>query len=303
MIAIWLGDLALGISYGAMVIGVYLTFKLLDIPDLTIDGSYALGGAVTALFAVNHLNPLYSMLCVLLFGMLAGAVTGLLATKVKINAILSGVLVSIALYTINIRIMGQPNLPFFNSTTMFTMFTDMGLSRELAALILFGCVTLLIAFLAVFFLQSEFGLTLRTVGENRAMATAQGIDSDAYIIFGLALSNGLIALSGSLLAQYQGFSDVNMGIGMILIGIASFIIGESLLRPSTIIWCVTASIIGGIIYRLIVTTAIYINIDPADMKLATALIVIAAFAIPRWKEMGGLFSHFRNKHAALEEGE
>ncbi|ARK29588.1 ABC transporter permease [Halalkalibacter krulwichiae] len=296
------GSIESGIIYALMALGVYLSFRILDFPDLTVDGSFVTGAAVAAISIINGFSPLVATLFAVIAGFLAGCVTGILHTKGKINPLLAGILMMIALYSINLRIMGRPNLPLLNEETLFTKLTATWQSLGIDSLFnpiltIFGAsqlprtwaivcvmliVTLLIKFLTDYFLKTEIGLAIRATGDNKRMIRSFAANTDWLIILGLGISNGLVALSGALIAQYGGFADVGMGIGMIIIGLASVIIGEALFGTKTIARTTLAVIGGAIIYRIVVTLALRADfLETGDMKLITAVIVIAALVTPK----------------------
>jgi len=273
-----------GLVYGIMALGVYLTFRILDFPDLTVDGSFPLGAAVTAKLIVSGVDPVLATLVAIVIGALAGVITGLLNTKLKITGLLSGILTMTALYSINLRIMGRANIPLLNQETILTKLKAIGLNGEWQAGIFFLVVILALKFLVDWFLHTELGLALRATGDNKQMIRSLGVNTDFMIILGLALSNSLVALSGSLVAQYQGFADVGMGIGMIIIGLASVIIGE-VVFSDRIITLATISVIGGsLLYRLAITAALRLGFAPTDLKIVTALLVVIALGAPTLKK-------------------
>jgi putative ABC transport system permease protein len=283
------GSIELGLLFGIMAIGVYLTFRILDYPDLTVDGSYATGGAVAATSIANGVDPWLSTLFALIAGGLAGAVTGLLHTKGKINGLLAGILTMIALYSINLRIMGKANVPLLKEDTVITAVTDNGIVKgmdwmESPLLITFLLlIVLLIKFTIDWFLRTDLGMAIRATGDNPKMISSLGVNTDNSILIGLILSNALVGLAGGLMAQYQGFADVQMGVGMIVIGLASVIIGEVLFGKASIARATFAIIGGALIYRFVIAAALELNLEPTDIKLITALIVIAALTAPRFK--------------------
>lgn len=291
-----------GIIYAIMALGVYLTFRILDFPDLTVDGSFVTGAAVAAISIVNGINPFVATALAVTAGFVAGCFTGLLHTKGKINPLLAGILMMIALYSINLRIMGRPNVPLLNESTVFKqigvwwemigidralngLIQMMGLAqvpRTWAILIIMVIVTLGIKVVTDYFLKTEVGLALRATGDNQKMIRSFSANTDSFIIIGLGLSNGLVALSGALIAQVGGFADVGMGIGMIIIGLASVIIGEALFGTKTIFRTTLAVIGGAIIYRIVVTLALRVDfLEAGDMKLITAVLVIVALVSPK----------------------
>jgi putative tryptophan/tyrosine transport system permease protein len=282
-----IGSLESGIIFALMAIGVYLTFRILDFPDLTVDGSFTTGGAVAATMITSGYSPLLSTVAAIFAGCLAGAVTGVLHTKGKINALLAGILAMIALYSINLRIMGKANIALLGEDTLFTEITDffdhyISFASGFSIIITMGLLVLLTKLASDWFFDTEIGLAIRATGDNEKMIRSFSANTDFTKILGLSLSNGLVALSGALTAQYQGFSDVSMGIGMIIIGLASVIIGEALFGHSTIRRTTLAVIGGAIIYRLIVALALRVGLNPSDMKLMTAVIVIVALISPKW---------------------
>ncbi|MBM7623300.1 ABC transporter permease [Sporohalobacter salinus] len=273
-----------GLVYGIMALGVYLTFRILDFPDLTVDGSFPLGAAVTAKLIVSGVDPILATLIAMLIGAAAGVITGILNTKLKIVGLLAGILTMTALYSINLRIMGKANIPLLKQETVLTKIESLGITGSWQTGVLFLSVIILLKLLIDWFLHTELGLALRATGDNQQMIRSLGVNTDLMIILGLALSNSLVALSGSLVAQYQGFADVGMGIGMIIIGLASVIIGEVVFSDKTIAWA-TLSVIGGsIVYRLAITIALRLGFAPTDLKIVTAVLVIFALAAPTLKE-------------------
>ncbi|MDL4841170.1 ABC transporter permease [Aquibacillus rhizosphaerae] len=296
------GAMESGVIYAIMALGVYLSFRVLDFPDLTVDGSFVTGGAVAAICIINGVPAVIATLLALLAGFIAGAITGVLNTKGKINSLLSGILMMIALYSINLRIMGRPNLPLLNESTVFKqlelfwestgidaalngMLTGLGLERTpgtWSVLIVMIIVTITIKLITDYYLKTEVGLALRATGDNTKMIRSLSANTDNLTIAGLAISNGLVALSGALVAQNGGFADVNMGIGMIVIGLASVIIGEALFGTKTIAITTLAVIGGAIVYRIVVTLALRVDfLESGDMKLITALLVIVALIAPK----------------------
>lgn len=271
-----------GLAYGFVAIGVYITFRVLAFPDLTIDGSFPLGGAVAAVLIVNGINPWLATAAALVAGICAGLGTSLLNTKLRINALLAGILMMVALYSINLMIMGRANIPLLREVTVFEQVSQfLGIRTGVTLSIIFMVVlTCMILAILNWFLRTEIGLALRATGENEQMVRGLGTDTDMTTILGVSISNGLVALSGALIAQNQGFSDVGMGIGMIVMGLASVIIGEGLFRPRGITAVLLAVVGGTFAYRLFLSVALRLGLPPADLKLVTALLVIAALAIP-----------------------
>jgi len=279
-----LGTMEQGLMYAIMVLGVYLTFRVLNYADLTVDGSFTLGAATVAALITAGYNPWLATLAAFFVGSLAGAFTGILHTKFKITPLLSGILTMTALYSINLRVMGKANISLLRMRTIFTDFSSIPVFEKYGVLILGLLAVLTIGVLIYLFLETEFGLALRATGDNELMIRSLGVNTDIMKITGLALSNGLVAISGSFVAQNQLFADISMGIGMIIIGLASVIIGEVLIGTSSIGRTVLAVLCGGIIYRFIIAIVLQLGLVATDLKLVTALIVIFALISPGIKK-------------------
>lgn len=297
------GSVEAGIIYAIMALGVYLSFRILDFPDLTVDGSFVTGAATAAMLITAGFSPFAATLAALVAGFLAGMCTGLLHTKGKINPLLAGILMMIALYSINLRIMGKPNIALLFEETVITKIKESaaggwidslaasilgaaGLEGTIPAswsvLIVMAVLLFAIKFLIDIFLKTEVGLALRATGDNESMVHSFSADTGNMKVLGLGISNALVALSGGLVAQYNGSSDVGMGVGMIVIGLASVIIGEAVFGTKTIVRTTFAIIGGAIIYRIIVTLAMQVKfLDTGDLKLITAIIVIIALILPK----------------------
>ena len=286
------GAVAQGLIWGIMAIGVYLTYRILDVADLTVDGSLGTGGAVCVVLVLNGVPVGLALVAATAAGMLAGLVTGLFHTACGIPAILAGILTQLALYSVNLRIMGtgtgggKANLPI--SVDKYALLVsaryvrDMVLHNPILILVIFCLVTIAVLY---WFFGTEMGCALRATGANRHMARAQGINTNVATVLGLMISNGLVALSGGLLAQYQGFSDINMGRGAIVIGLAAVIIGEVIFSRvfRNFALKLLASIIGAIIYYIVMNFVLRLGLSTDDLKLLTALVVAAFLAIPYWK--------------------
>ena len=280
------GAVAQGLIWGLMAIGVYITFRILDVADLTVDGSLATGGAVAVMLIRAGLNAWAALLCAFLAGMLAGFVTGLFHTKCGIPAILAGILTQLSLYSINLRIMGSKanqavGVDKYDLLVSQRYVRSVSLDNPLPLLVVFTVV--LIAVLYWFF-GTEKGCSLRATGANPNMARAQGINTNANVVLGLMVSNGLVALSGGLLAQYQKSCDINVGTGMVTIALASLIIGETLVGRRTMVRRVLGVVFGSCLYRFIVAVALRFNVPAAAMKLVSAIIVAVAISMPAIKE-------------------
>ncbi|MCR8845935.1 ABC transporter permease [Paenibacillus sp. SC116] len=266
----------LGMLYAIMALGVYVTFRVLDFPDLTVDGSFTTGAGIAAIGISSGLHPLAATLLAVAGGALAGMMTGLIHTKGKINPLLSGILMMIALHSINLRIMGKPNIGLLNQETLFS-----SLEKGFTFIAVVGGLVLIIKFIIDWFLKTDIGLALRATGDNARMIRSFGVKTDSTIIVGVSLSNALVALSGALVAQYQGYADLQSGVGMIVIGLASVIIGEAIFGKRTIARVTFAVLLGAVLYRLILAVALQMEVDSTDLKLLTALIVIFALTLPR----------------------
>lgn len=294
----------LGLIYGLMALGVYLTFRVLDFPDLTVDGSFTTGAAVTASLIIAGQSPWLATGAGAVAGALAGLVTGVLHTKGKINPLLAGILTQIALYSINLRIMGRANLPLLRSDTLLSGMREAGQLGTWVSVAVFAAVVAAFILALDWFLNTDLGLALQATGDNERMIRAQGVSTDNTKILGLSLSNGLVALAGGSIAQYQGFADIGMGIGLIVAGLASVIIGQAIITARRVIFATIAVVVGSIVYRLVIQLALNVGLDPNDMKLISALLVIAALLLPRM----GVVRRVRARRraalmAAAEKGE
>ena len=276
------GAISQGVLWGLMTLGVYITFKILDFPDMTVDGSFALGGAVSAILIVKGVNPWLSLLPAVLAGMIAGSITGMLHTKIKIPGILAGILTMIALYSVNIRIMGQANTSLLGENTVITILNSMiGGSMNTLALVIGVVVSIIIIVALYWFFGTELGSAIRATGNNEYMVRALGTNTDTMKIIGLMVSNGLVALSGAFVAQSQGYADVGMGQGTIVIGLASIIIGEVVFGNRFNFAYKLGAVVGGsVIYRIIIAVVLQLGMKSTDLKLFTAIIVAVALAIP-----------------------
>jgi putative ABC transport system permease protein len=286
------GAIEQGLLFSVMALGVFITFRALDFPDLSVDGTFPMGAAISAILIVKGVNPWVTVAVAAAGGVAAGSVTALLNTRFKILNLLAGILTMIALYSVNLRIMGMPNVPLLGYDTVFTFFEGM-MPSYVANVVLLGIVALIVGVFLIWFFHTEVGLALRATGDNMKMVRAQGASTDRMIFFGVALSNGLVALSGALAAQVQGFSDVNMGIGTIVAGLASVIMGEALISSLGVFRAVIGVILGSIAYRLAIAMALTIKIggislSPSDLNLLTALLVIVALMFPGLRTKIGL---------------
>ena len=293
MIDLLMPTIAQGLLWAIMALGVYITYRVLDIADLTVEGSFPLGAAVAASLLAGGYSPWLAFGAAMLAGMLAGVATGLLHTKLKIPALLAGILTMIALYSVNLRVMGKANLSLLRVDTVFSIMRDIGGFSNAQAVLCVGIVSsLLIGGLIYWFFGTEIGAAIRATGFNPQMIRAQGVDTNFTIILGLLISNALVALSGALVAQNNGFADVGMGVGTIVIGLASVIIGEVLFSPKSFKTSLIAVILGSIVYRLVIAFVLEMGMPPNDLKLFTAVLVAFALALPLIKEKcAGLRAH------------
>ena len=293
-----LGSFTIGLILALLALGVYLSFRIFNFPDIMAEGSITLGASVTATLLVRGWAPVTATVAGFAGGLVAGAITGLLHTKCRINGLLSGILVMTALYSVNLHVMGKSNVPLLNEVTLATRAEQLGtrLAGSANDLNVFGwavgvrdasmllAVLLFISVLGValyLFFRTNLGTAIRATGDNPQMIRALGVSVDFILILGLALSNGLIALSGAMLAQYQGFADVQMGIGMVVWGLASVIIGEALVGSTSLGLLITGAVIGSVLFRLLVAIALRWGLNPNDLKLITALFVFAALVGPQ----------------------
>lgn len=291
------GAVESGLIYALVALGVFLSFRLLDFPDMTADGSFPLGGAVCAVVIIAGGNPWLAVLCAFLAGAAAGVVTAWLHVSLKIMQLLAGILLMVALYSVNLRIMGAPNLPLLGEETVFSPFVTAANGywvRSVVILLLVIAVKLLLDW----FFATETGLALRATGANAKMAQAQGIATSKMIILGMAVSNGLIALAGALFVQTQGGSDISIGFGTIVVGLAAVIIGETLMPAKKMLWITFSVIMGSVLYKFFIQVALSnqtlrsIGFGPQDLNLITALLVAVALVLPQIK------GKFRRKGAA-----
>jgi putative tryptophan/tyrosine transport system permease protein len=278
------GAIELGLLYGLVALGVYISFRVLDFPDLTADGSFPLGAAVAATLIVKGVPPLLATAIALGAGILAGCVTALLNVKFKILNLLASILTMIALYSINLRIMGQPNVSLLGQSTLFTPLMPLlqALPPWLGPPLVMGAIAVAAKFLLDWCLKTELGLALRATGANPLMAQAQGINTDRLILLGMGVSNGLIALAGALFAQVNGFADVTMGTGTIVLGLAAVIVGETLLPR--LVRATGAALLGAVLYRLVVAIALQtklFGLQSQDLNLITAVLVGLALILPQ----------------------
>ena len=275
-----ISTVAQGLLWSVMAMGVFITFRTLNIADLSVEGSFPLGGAVAAMLLAEKVNPATASVAAGLAGMLAGAVSGLLYTKLKIPALMAGILTMIALYSVNLRVMGKANLSLLNTDTIFTSLEFLKLSPNLTTFVAGLCIAVAIPLWLYWFFGTEIGMAVRATGNNPQMIRAMGVNTDDMFLLGLVLSNGLVAVSGALIAQDNGFADVGMGAGTIVIGLASVIIGEVVFGTRNFKNSLISVVLGSILYRIVIAVVLYLGMPPNDLKLFTAILVAIALSLP-----------------------
>lgn len=284
MIDLLLPTVSQGLLWSLLALGVYITFRVLDIADLTVEGSFPLGASVAVTLLVKDVNPVTAILAAALAGGVAGVVTGLLHTKLRIPALLAGILTMIALYSVNLRIMGKANVSLLGKETAFTLVeSTLGVAYSQAVLLVGILSCLLFSVLMYWFFGTEIGAAIRATGYNPQMIRAQGVDTNIMLLIGLFFSNALVAVAGALVAQSNGFADVGMGVGTIVIGLASVIIGEVLFGTRSFKNSLISVILGSIVYRLVISIVLQMGMPPNDLKLFTAVLVAIALSLPMVK--------------------
>jgi len=275
--------LSQGLLWSLMAIGVYITYRILDTADLSAEGTFPLGGAVAATLMIQGVSPILATFVAIIAGMGAGFVTGILYTKLKIPALLSGILTMTALYSINLRIMGRANISLIGQRTLFDAIQSLGIPSQFIPMTVGLICTIIVIGVFYLFFHTEIGYVLRATGDNEQMVRAQGVNTDTMKILGLMLSNGLIAFSGALIAQDNGFADVTMGVGTIVIGLASVIIGEVLFDNLTIAKRLMCVVLGSMIYRMIIALVLNLGLNPIDLRLISAIVLTITLASPTFK--------------------
>ena len=282
----FLGAIEIGLIFALVALGVFISFRLLRFPDLTVDGSFPLGGAVCAVMITSGYSPIVATIGAALAGAVAGLITGWLNVKLKIMDLLASILMMIALYSVNLRIMGGPNVPLINDPTLFNQLQPSGMEDYMFRPLLLIVIVVLAKLAMDWFFLTERGLAIRATGTNARMARAQGVNTGGMILLGMAVSNALVGLAGALFAQTQGGADSSMGIGTIVIGLAAVIVGESILPSRKLILATLAVVIGAIVYRFFIALALnidFIGLKAQDLNLVTALLVTVALVIPQLK--------------------
>ncbi len=292
-----IGSVTIGLILSLLALGIFISFRIFKFPDITAEGSFTFGAATAAALIVAGVNPLPASLAAFAAGLAAGAATGIIHTRFNINPLLAGILVMTALYSANLHTMGRSNLPLLDHTTLFTWIEQLSasLSGADAKTLLLGwevgvkdlwlllfCLLMVLVFclLLWWFFRTNLGTAMRATGDNPQMIRAQGVNTKVLIIAGIALSNGFIALAGAVLAQYQGFADVQMGLGMMVWGLASVIIGEALINDNSVGFIITGAVVGSVLFRILVAIALRWGLNPNDLKLITALFVFIALILP-----------------------
>jgi putative ABC transport system permease protein len=273
-----------GLAYGLVALGIVISFRILAFPDLTVDGSFALGGAVVARLISLGVPPIYGIMLAIICGFGAGCCTGLLNTRLKINSLLAGILMMTILYSINLRIMGRSNIQLLTVDTILTPLENLEVNRFVPIIAFFFVVSFSVKFLTDMFFHTQIGFAMRATGDNEQMIRTLGVNTDNMTVLGLGISNAFVALSGALVAQDQGFSDIGMGIGMIVAGLAAIIIGETLIGKASVQRMTLAAIVGSVIYKFIIAIGLRLGLAPTDLKLATGAMVILALGFPALKK-------------------
>ena len=286
MFSLWIGAYDQGLAYAGLALGTYLTLRVLNFPDLTVDGSFALGGGTAAVLISQGAPVPVALGLAILFGCLAGTVTGLIHTRLGVNDLFAGILTTTGLYSITLRLMGRSNIPLSETPAGILALPDLGLGLDGQWAVGLTLATLGMILLISFLLATDFGLSLRALGNNPTMARANGINQRRGLTVGIAAANGLVALAGALVATYQGFADVTMGIGSLILGLGMVIIGEAVLRPRSLPWALLAVSVGAILFRTMIAIALQLGLEPVDLKLATALLLLLALAFGRLRIPG-----------------
>lgn len=281
----YLSAIMLGLCLSAMSLGIFITMKIFNIPDITTDGSYTLGAVISAILLTHHWHPVLAIPVVMISGALAGALTGIIHTKLKIEALLAGILVMTGLYSVNLTLLGRSNVPLLNVNTIFSSLHIISNQTYNDALVSLLFIIIIAAILA-YVLMTDFGIAMRATGNSASMTRALGINNDKMKIIGLAIANALTALSGYLVCQYQNFTDINMGIGIVITGLGSVLIGDALIRwwnVQRVIWQLSVVLLGSIVFQLVLAVTLTLGVDPNLLKLVTAVFVLIIVSIPRIK--------------------
>jgi putative ABC transport system permease protein len=286
MLSLWLGAYDQGLAFAGLALGTYLTLRVLNFPDLTVDGSFALGGGTAAVLITQGVAVPLALLIAFGFGCLAGLVTGLIHTRLGVNDLFAGILTTTGLYSITLRLMGRSNIPLTDTPRGIDQLPDLSAGFDEEWAIALTLVVLGLGLLVALLLSTDFGLALRALGNNATMARANGINQRRGLNIGIAAANGLVGLSGGLVALFQGFADVTMGIGSLILGLGMVIIGESIFRPRTVPMGLLAAIVGAVIFRCLIAVALALGLEPVDLKLITAVLLLIALAAGRLRIPG-----------------
>ncbi len=281
----YLTALLQGLCFSGIALGIYISMKIFNIPDITTDGSYTLGGVVTAIMLIHHLPAYLILPVVILAGGLAGAITGLIHTKLKVNPLLAGILVMTALYSVNLTLMGRSNLPLINTASLFTLI-NISVNPNQNTLLILGVFVVVTTLLICYLLKTDFGIAMRATGNSESMIRALGVNTDRMKIIGLALANALTAVSGYLITQFQSFADISMGIGIVIVGLGSVIIAETLINwlNITSVWLSLILVLAGaVIFQIVLAITLNIGVDANLLKLVTAVFVLLIVSLPRLK--------------------
>lgn len=305
-LSIIIGAFSQGLMWSILALGVYITYKILDFADLTTEGAYPLGAAVAASGIIAGMNPFLATFLAMVSGMIAGFVTGFLNTKLRIPPLLSGILSMTGLYSINLRIMGKANLPLLKVDTLITFVTGFGIANNIAVIIVGLVSVCAVIIILTWFLSTERGYALRATGDNMTMIRALGVNTNGMVILGLIIGNGLVSLSGGIMAQYNGYADIGMGTGTIVIGLASVIIGEVLFGSGSVLRSMISVVFGSIIYRVIIAFVLAKGLVPTDVKLLSSVLLAVCLSLPLFKEKISAFTnsiHTQKKVKLRKAGE
>lgn len=292
-----IGSTTIGLVLAFLALGIFISFRVFKFPDITAEGSFTLGASTAAALIVAGVNPLVASIIAFFAGMIAGSATGIIHTRFNIDPLLAGILVMTALYSVNLHVMGKSNMPLLNETTLFSWIENLSVNfsgagkktlilgwvvavRDLWVLLFCGLSVILFCAVLWWFFKTNLGMAMRATGDNDQMIRALGVNTKTLIIAGVALANGFIALSGALLAQYQGFADVQMGVGMMVWGLASVIIGEAIINDNSLGFVIAGAVLGSVLFRLLVAIALRWGLNPNDLKIITALFVFVALILP-----------------------
>lgn len=285
-----------GLIISIAALGVYITYSILDFPDLSVDGTFSLGAAISVVMVLNNINPFIAIILSMLVGSLAGLATGILHVKFNITNLLSGILVMTGLYSINLRIMGKANLAMFNKESIFSALNNNSMVPTVVSkLLIIAIVTLIIKIIMDLIFKTKFGFILKATGDNENLVTSLGVSKDTIKIIALMFSNALVGLSGGIMVQYQGFSDISMGTGLIIMALASIILGQSIFRKEGFIKSTTVVIVGAFLYKLVIGMVLQLGVTPTDVKIITSIIVLIAIVLNNIKLRNSIKMKFKKR--------